>query len=147
VVENFLEFRGGCFAIFGSQERVPAHKGRVEAGNVGDEDDSPNSMGDNGTLAAQEVDSQHLTSSGRLGGVAFTLAKPKSRISACPRSVRQRRAEVLGRRSDRGGVLGFIDDSHFAAAEALQHFDSVKRFGRAVRRAPSLRCMIKRTGL
>jgi len=102
VVENFLEFRGGCFAIFGSQERVPAHKGRVEAGNVGDEDDSPNSMGDNGTLAAQEVDSQHLTSSGRLGGVAFTLAKPKSRISACPRSVRQRRAEVLGRRSDRG---------------------------------------------
>jgi len=55
-----------------------------------------------GTLAAQEVDSQHLTSSGRLGGVAFTLAKPKSRISACPRSVRQRRAEVLGRRSDRG---------------------------------------------
>jgi hypothetical protein len=71
VVENFLEFRGGCFAIFGSQERVPAHKGRVEAGNVGDEDDSPNSMGDNGTLAAQEVDSQHLTSSGRLGDVAL----------------------------------------------------------------------------
>jgi hypothetical protein len=37
VVENFLEFGGGRFAIVGSQERLPAPEGRVKTGNVGDE--------------------------------------------------------------------------------------------------------------